>query len=430
MLPELYEFNENNNLNELSNFLANISDKSYLLNTDLHNPDILEKYIYDTVSYNLNRLKNYSIEDYSVEFKVLTDLNANKYSISCDNTIGQHELKYPVMSILTNMSENTLNFILTDINFNQYKFKQFNEQDILHLFYMHTYSGLVFDSSKYHGFYESSTNNHEHLALLISIYPYKRTDIPLYLSNNSKKLHIKNYINEPNIKYLQDTQTINVNFFNYDFFNELIYKNTLTSCASNKIDELKLSNTYHILLQPDNTETTINNNMDDETEDKYDYSTDKRFLQRFIHKDIFTPYLCNWINKEFNDVNSKITNSNNVLEITQIPNIQIFLFNHIEYIIDKINNFYCKDIPTDIKYIKFVKYRVFKEHPIYIPSPDTSTFVIQIRILNACDGCKLVFDDKLIVDLYTGDMITHLNNDKFIKSDIIRGEVLDMIIGI
>ena len=77
-----------------------------------------------------------------------------------------------------------------------------------------------------------------------------------------------------------------------------------------------------------------------------------------------------------------------------------------------------------------MKYKVFKEHPIYIPSPDTSTFVIQIRILDSAEGCTIVFDDNLSVDLRIGDMITHLNNDKFVKSDIIRGEVIDMIIGI
>jgi len=434
MIPELYQFNTNYNLDELSIFLADNSDKSYLLNTDLQNPDILEKYIYDTVSYNLTHLKLSSIQNYSVEFKILTNLNANKYSISCDNTLGHSDLKYPIMSVLTNMSEKNLNFILTDVNFNQYKFKHFNHQDVLQLFYIHKHTSLIFDSSKYHGFYESSIDDCDHLALLISVYPYKRTGIPIYLSNNSKELHNINYINESHIKYLQDKQTIKTDFLNYDFFNKLLYKNTIPSYATDKICELKLSNAYHIILQPDDTDITVNNNMDitnkDESKDEYDYSTDKRFIQRFIHKELFTPYLCNWIKKEFDAVNNIITDSNNVLEITQIPNIQSFIFNNIEYIFDKINNFYCKTLPTDINYIKFVKYKVFKEQPTYNTSSDTSTFIIQVRILNSADGGNILFNDDISTHLHTGDMITHLMKDKCVKTDLIRGEIIDMIIAI
>jgi len=119
----------------------------------------------------------------------------------------------------------------------------------------------------------------------------------------------------------------------------------------------------------------------------------------------------------------------NVLDISDIPNIQPFLFANISYVIDKIVDFYCLDkVPVDIQFIKFVKYKAFFDEKLDVNNHEKSLLRICICISNNKTDGHIMFDDKLSINLGIGSMLVHLNNINYIR--VIQGEEICIIMGV
>ena len=80
--------------------------------------------------------------------------------------------------------------------------------------------------------------------------------------------------------------------------------------------------------------------------------------------------------------------------------------------------------------IKFVKYKVFCDGKLDDKFDEKSLLRICICISNDKNDGHIVFDDNISVNLGLGSMIVHLNNIKFSRKPVIRGEEICIIMGV
>lgn len=158
---------------------------------------------------------------------------------------------------------------------------------------------------------------------------------------------------------------------------------------------------------------------------------DTRFIQRYIHKDIFCNIICDWLIKEFDTVNNSHEIPPNIIDINKIPHINYFLLSNFHYILNKINTYYNNNTSVIINYIHIVKYTVFEKVNDMVENDES---ILQIRIaLNDeyinYDGGNLIFNN-MVTKIEKGSMLVFLNNDEYIQNDIISGEQFVLIAGL
>lgn len=158
---------------------------------------------------------------------------------------------------------------------------------------------------------------------------------------------------------------------------------------------------------------------------------DTRFIQRYIHKDIFCNIICDWLIKEFDTVNNSHEIPPNIIDINKIPHINYFLLSNFHYILNKINTYYNNNTSVIINYIHIVKYTVFEKVNDIVENDES---ILQIRIaLNDeyinYDGGNLIFNN-MVTKIEKGSMLVFLNNDEYIQNDIISGEQFVLIAGL
>ncbi|MDC1151831.1 hypothetical protein OAS95_04610 [Pelagibacteraceae bacterium] len=203
---------------------------SYRLNIDTTYSNPLEQYVDEIVKFHSSRLNVPLNNQQCVDFSIISP-RLNKLGIIYDNVNHDkfNKAKSPLFSIITNLSDYTHPLLLTEINNEQYKYKQFTDQTHNQLFLLKKYMHLVFDSSKFHGFldYIDDTNvEEEQPYLLINLWSYQLDYIPYYLSVNSP---IKCGLNLDFIDINEDInkQIVNTSILDYNFFERLLYGSML-----------------------------------------------------------------------------------------------------------------------------------------------------------------------------------------------------------
>jgi hypothetical protein len=155
----LYILNDGNILDSLSTLLPHVFNSSYRLNPESTCLDTLEQYVSQITAFHSSRM-NLSYNKMScIEFSIITP-TVNQCNIIYDkpNYEKTNKKNSPVCSIITNLGDCTCPLLLTDINHQQYKYKQFTDQSHNKLIFLKKYMHLVFDSSKYHGFVDILNN--------------------------------------------------------------------------------------------------------------------------------------------------------------------------------------------------------------------------------------------------------------------------------
>ena len=157
---------------------------------------------------------------------------------------------------------------------------------------------------------------------------------------------------------------------------------------------------------------------------------DTRFIQRYIHKDIFCTMVCDWLIKEFNAINNSHEVSPNIIDIDKIPHINYFLLSNFQVILNQINTFYNNKTRIVINYINIVKYTVFEKVNTEM---EDDVSILQIRIAlnhnNNYDGGNMTFN-TMNTDLEKGSMLVFLNNTDYTHNDILSGEQYVLTAGI
>ena len=317
---------------------------------------IIEKYIYDISKFHLDRIKTDLDDNIYIEFWFKKKGYLNMHIDSDDISVNKNGIsKKPFLSCITYLNDSDIPTIFTNISVDGYKFKLFNNKNLLFSF-PKKMRHILFNGGKYFhsqgNVFNNSDNLHqERYVLLINYwYKYKPLNIDYYkditkinLDNNNLRLYrynrdIKPFIifNKPDDNYT-NIELKNDNMVDFDFFQEILYDKKDKNIFY-KFDELLkdhyVNNKKMIILsttkQCDLTlkKTAFNTPL------KFNYKNlfNWHIINNFIHINY-----CNYIIKEYEKYifsNNLNTDINKEIEIEKIPSIfNCIMKNYIEKII-------------------------------------------------------------------------------------------------
>jgi len=182
-------YNINDKNNNLINKITNI-DKPYLLDITKCDYDELEYIVYNLAQYHISKLdKKY--ENYYIEF-------SNNISNNCHiNLFKKNKTTYlPLITSYTFFNDNLSPIIITNIDTENYKYKEFNDENELMFVFPSKLTNIAFNGKYYHMLSKMFTSNSlyldvEPVILKLNVY----TDVPnnteYYLNTNTIEITFK-----------------------------------------------------------------------------------------------------------------------------------------------------------------------------------------------------------------------------------------------
>jgi len=457
-----------NIINYLNN---NICNNTYLLDLQKCKSkySLIEQIVYNIATFHFNRL-NIDFNNNFVEFWWKIKSDTDNFHLDCDEHIKETSGIYihPLLSCVTYFNNHNCPTIITDINFEDYKYKNFKDKNIIYMSFPKEGKHITFDSKLYHGISNIFQNNQNEnnndfprFMLAINLWNQKPSNIIYY---NNDNINDNNIIDD--IKTII-TPSINENMFNiiktnkeiinFNLFENLLYKrktnlflnfgNLINSNNDKNINNLFKDNVSSCFkfIRNNNEEqekleaslktkygdiiNDINFIMNETNNIKYN-----RFLQRFQYKKIYSPDICRWIINEceiFAAINEGWTiKRHNNYPTTDLP-IQLVkpIFNYIyesfKTISDLILKSYClegKNITLNFKDVFVVKYEFNKQNYLDLHHDDSFlSFQILLNENSLFEGGGTYFDDGLIMYPNQGDLVIHSSRIKHSGLPITKG---------
>jgi len=443
----------------------NQSDITYLLDTS-NMKSFIEKTVYDIACFHCERL-NMSIDNTFVEFSFKNDSNPQKLLyLNCDEydrQINKND-KYTtaIMSCITYFNDNSIPTLITNINQEEYKFKEFSSHPTISLSFPRVLKHISFEGGKeYHGDVnildskEESTGRHillinlwEKRPMNIPIFDFRyifykysmmqKTEMPLIEYNTSNPIIILTEQDKEKTQIIElEKDVLSDTFFEKLFFtdyNTNIFDILISKIDINKYDTFifKPKKSLPISELKSNNLST-NNNQTNELDFKL-----PRFNQRFITPNILSKHVCQWIIKEYEEYASNnggwSTDRHKTYPTTDLPascvdcTFRFILHFFFEIIHKTIINSYCLDdisvnISFNIRDIFIVKYEYGKQEFLEMHTDDSCITVnILLNDESSFTGGGTLFDDGLLVKANQGDMIIHSSKTHHSGLPILSGK--------
>jgi hypothetical protein len=359
--------------------------KPYLLELNKNNYDLLEEFVYNLSLSNIQNLEKDNLENFYIEFsnEVLFDFK--------DQYFKEDKVKiYPLVCSYTFLNKSTTPLIITNIDFEKYKYKEFDEENELLLAFPNELQHISFNGNLYHGFknvFNIKTNLP--LVLKINIYDKKPNNVDYYISISDEMREKNNlkFINELyHTELILDTKIINktfmenilyeknTNFTDFtDFFinyekyipvtNHLNQKNSKKYTIP--IEVILYEYNYLFVLKSQNTPLNQTEYFSSLI-DKYGYimydildcyknktiSNTNRFYKEYNCENFYSDYICEWLIKEVNIHNKTFT----FLNIENIPYLFRFCIIGFETIMKIVKKTYnLNEMNINIKNIQIIK---------------------------------------------------------------------------
>lgn len=420
----------------------------HLLDITKHKYTLLEKFIYDTSIFHLNRLNidNAHLDDYYIEFwcKSKYDDDNNNIYIDCDSELKKtNNYYFPLLSCVTYFTNNTNTpTFISNIDLDTYKYKIFEKQQSIMLSLPKINKQITFDGHFYHGNVALTEHDDtkELYTMSINLWNKKPKNIEYYIPKYETTLSNKEDIITT---FEVDNGTCNIkvseDIINYKFFNSLMYDKRIDACYG--FDELitnyvgdaknstfvfevdksikrnahidKLKNTYGDIIVDYEAITNEKNEF------KYN-----RFLQRFQYENVYSIDTCRFIIEECEIYANKYggwttQRHNNYpttdLPVKDIPTIFRLISSSFVKILDKISRSYNLDtgcisnnIAFNILDVFVIKYDCDKQNSLSMHNDGNFiSFSILLNGTNEFEGGGTYFDDGLTCHLNQGDMIVH-----------------------
>jgi hypothetical protein len=420
----IYDTFVNKNLNETK-----------LLNTDQSSFDLLEKYVYDISMFHFNRLNiEYNLDKNYIEFWFKNIVDLNNYHFDCDEYERKinNNFTYPLLSSITYLNDSIYPTIITDIDLEKYKYKNFQNEKNITLVFPKKNKHIIFDGSKRHGvtsiFEEDNINNSRYI-IAINLWNIKPRNIEYYKNCQTTKAYSRE-IQILSIQQCNEVENIIVvkNILNYDFFENLFYKNKNICRVFSEMLKHKFyeKNKYIFKIEEQDEESQIEKRkkeklfIDIENIKTIDnIISNNRFLQRFILYNIYSQDTCNWIIKE-SELYAKenggwSTNRHDNYPTTDIPIDSIKpIFNYVlgtmPNIMSKIYKYYCipENIIININDLFIVKYDKNFQNKLEIHTDGSFiTFNIMLSSSKDYEGGGTEFMDGIQTFLEQGDVLVH-----------------------
>ena len=432
----------------------NVNKSTKLL--DLQKPllSAYEKFVYDSALYHFKRLNIdiNNLNNYYVEFWCKNKFETHRLHVDCDEYEKMTKLNYihPLLSCVTYFNDNNCPTIITNIDVDTYKYKEFENQTELFLSIPKCNKQLTFNGKYYHGsaLLDNLFKNDNRYIIAINLWDRKPSNVDYYISetdaNNILKeeqyIQIEKEIDFTNIINVCK-KTINYNLFEdilyngnekaINIFNEYIkfdnsekscYKFVLDSTIERKEINVKLKNKYGDIIDD------INEIMDEKANLKYN-----RFLQRFHYTKVYTPDICRYIINESEKYAANnggwTTKRHNNYPTTDLPVERILsifglILETLHTIVKKVKKSYglTDNITVNIHDLFVVKYKDNEQN--YLDMHHDGSFLsFNILLSDNADfeGGGTYFDDGLTAYLEQGDILIHSSRIKHAGLPITKG---------
>jgi len=201
----------------------------------------------------------------------------NSLHFDCDEVLRSENIfEYPLLSCVTYFDDSNYPFILTDIDVENYKYKNFNESKQLHILFPNKYTHVSFDPKYYHGainILDGNINKNRSL-LAINIWD-KKKNLKEYKSIEFENIYTKK---ESIIKIQNNIEFNNYilteNILDFDFYETLLYNTHLFNQVIPKIiidyinEKLNNNQILFIINNPENKKINV-----------IDYNTSLEFIE-------------------------------------------------------------------------------------------------------------------------------------------------------
>lgn len=459
MDPNIWKINIDNDINnKLENYIINTKNISLnTFNFNKENFNFIEKFVYDTVLFHFNNFNLILNDNYHIEFWIKnTNEYVNNLHFDCDELFRAHNIyEYPILSCVTYFEDSNYPFILTDIDFENYKYKNFDDSERLYLLFPKKYNHISFNPIYYHGainiFDEVIDKNRSLIAINIwdkknSSPEYDCSEFECIYTKDNSLIKIDNHINFDNYQLIDK-------LLDFDFYETLLYNTNLIKEKFPKkiIDYIKekLNDNYNAFKITNQIKLKQLNIIQEKNllefidlAKKQIYEIDSlekdnivfnRFLQRFTFQNIYSNDVCNWIINE-----AELYASNNGgwttlrhseypttdIQVEKIQSVYNFVVSTFENIFSKITKAYC--LPNDTNYniidMFVVKYHQDFQNELELHHDGSFlTFNILLSDKNNFEGGGTFFYDGIISYLNQGDMIVHSGKIKHAGLPITKG---------
>lgn len=441
------------NSDEIYDFIKNnVSfNGTNLLNTDQDSFNLLEKYVYDISMFHFNRLNiEYDSKSHYIEFWCKSTTDLNKFHFDCDEyeKLINNNYIYPLLSNIVYLNDSIYPTLITNIDLEKYKYKEFENEKNITLVFPKKNKHISFDGSKRHGvtsiFSEEDVNEPRYI-IAINLWNVKPTNVEYYQKEKTNKMY-DNKIQVININPCNECENIIVvkDILNYDFFENLFYKNKNKNNCVIFSDLLKIefyeNNKYIFKIEEKNEEKNVELTkankllIDIENIKTIDnIVSTNRFLQRCILNNIYSQDTCNWIINE-SELYAKenggwTTNRHNNYPTTDIPVNSIkpifkYVLGTIPNIMTKIYKSYCipESISINIVDLFIVKYEKGAQNKLEIHTDGSFiTFSIMLSSSKDYEGGGTEFNDGIQTFLEQGDILVHSGYVKHSGLEITKG---------
>jgi hypothetical protein len=350
------------------------------------------------------------------------------------------------------LTDSELPFVITEIDDDSYKYKEFKKQDTLHVIFPKKNTHVVFHGSVCNGFIIPNPNSKDtDINININININNENPINAILINVWEpeiKVEYETEITKPNITTEEienkttrhfiplNNQIIWTNdFLTYNMFNNLLYMKNYTHEDVNIILELYnkyLQQNWYVIKKSEINLKNVHLNTCENTYNNNRSNFNNRFLQRFHIKNFLSPNTCDWlINSAIkNDTNISFSHDQSYIHMMENNEIKSFTITMLETVCDEINKSYNINVEnienntnnntnnkieiTDVLLVKYDNNNTKKNGiKMYSNTDHDITAEIMLSLLehgnnNSREG-QLMFNDGLHVILNQGDMVIYSN---------------------
>jgi hypothetical protein len=449
-----YSFENEEMLKEID---ANFHISTKLL--DLSKPEfnLFEKFVYDTAMFHFKRLNiDVTKSQYYVEFWCKNKFDTHALHLDCDEYQKKTHLNYiyPLLSCVTYLNDNPCPTIITNVDLEKYKYKEFETQTELFLSMPKCNKQITFDGRFYHGSTLLSDDEKDkeisRYIIAINLWNKKPTNVDYYLVEGNQQLFLK----EDTIATIENNenniQTINVckKTINYNLYEDLLYiKNEKVCYPFGKlikdINTNENPNTYKFVLdttiEQKQLETKLKNKYGDVMDDVNEIMDEKiklkynRFLQRFHYTKVYTPDICRFIineSEKYAQNNGGWTTKRHHnypttdLPVEKITSIFGLVLETMNTILNKVSKSYGlhENMKINITDLFVVKYKDDAQNHLEMHCDGSFlSFNILLSDKNDFEGGGTYFDDGLTAHLEQGDIFIHSSRIKHAGLPITKG---------
>jgi len=488
----IYEWKIKNNLDFLiENIKLNYDfyvNKVFLLDLDKFDNfkenikiDSIEKLVYDIYNFHYKKFKELENTYITFSFKTHNEREEKldlKIKYDEYKKINENKYIYPLLHSITYLNDSICPLLITNIDNNQYKFKEFNNQESIIFSFPKKGKHIVFDPSKYHSYLEIPNTDKDEtdkeIVLSLEVTLWERAnvpqDIPLYVSinncDNSNDFDIDFDIDFHDI--LRDKVETIIDFYqdysedkkkkDYDpildkkesfllnptFFEDLFYSKSITLLEPflEKINNNNIKDKDIFIFEREkktvsdiikNKPIDIITDMNNILNEKNDIKIYNRFLQRHLFKNIYTSESCNWLIKECESYATKNGGWINddyeyiYLDVIKIQPILGFILNSTETIISKIMKSYCiTHVNPKFNILKIIIIKQDDNNKSYsrgklLKDDGFFSFCISLNQPPNFEECGIYFEDGITTHLEKGDALIYSGKIRHMNIPVTKG---------